>query len=59
MVKEARIDLDLCLNKAKDQLPTTPYFLREGACAETIQKIDEIDETDMEVTVDENGVRRF
>lgn len=32
MVKESRSELDGCLNKAKDELPTTPSFLRDDAC---------------------------
>lgn len=32
MVKEGRIEYDSCLNKAKNNLPATPSFLKDDAC---------------------------
>lgn len=52
MVKESRAELDGCLNKAKDELPTTPSFLRDDACRPNAVA------TDLE-TVSADGVEKI
>lgn len=36
MVKDGRAEYDVCLNKAKDQLPTVPSYLRDDNCNLTL-----------------------